>query len=81
MGLITKNGQIHITPSKKGKQKGFVTKNGHISTLIPYLPAVVVAVEEEEAEGYGNAVMGVASGNISTVMGVATANISKVNGA
>ena len=30
--------------------------------------------------GYGNAVMGVASGNISAVTGVATANISKVNG-
>ena len=32
------------------------------------------------AAGYGNAVLGVASGNISTVNGVATANISKVNG-
>ena len=80
MGMITKNGHIYIGNSKKGgKQKGFVTKNGHISILIPHLPTVVV-VEEEEAEGYGNAVMGVASGNISTVMGVATANVSKVNG-
>ena len=77
MALITKNGQIHITPTntKKGKQKGFITKNGQISTLIPYLPKDVVA-----PTGYGNTVMGVASGNISTVMGVATANISKVNG-
>ena len=30
--------------------------------------------------GYGNSVMGVASGNISKINGVATANISKVNG-
>ena len=37
-------------------------------------------VEEEEADGYGNTVMGVASGNISTVMGIATANVSKVMG-
>ena len=76
MAFTTKNGQINIVTTKKGKQKGFVTKNGQISTLIPYLPADV----EEVVTGYGNAVMGVASGNISTVMGVATANISKVNG-
>ena len=31
--------------------------------------------------GYGNGVMGVASGNISKINGIATANISKVNGA
>ena len=65
MSMIVKNGQIHPIP----------TKNGQISTLIPYLPKDVVA-----PTGYGNAVMGVTSGNISTVMGVATANISKVNG-
>ena len=35
---------------------------------------------EEAAEGYGNAVMGVAAGSISTVMGVARANVSKVVG-
>ena len=77
MGMITKNGQIHPIPTKKGKQKGLITKNGQISTLIPYLPADVVVTEEE---GYGQAVMGVAAGSISTVMGVATANISKLNG-
>ena len=33
------------------------------------------------AAGYGNSVMGVASGNISKINGIATANISKVNGA
>jgi hypothetical protein len=76
MSMIVKNGQIHPIPAKKdNKQKGFINKNGQISTLIPYLPKDVVA-----PTGYGNTVMGVASGNISTVMGVATANISKVNG-
>tara|TARA_R110000765_G_scaffold165073_1_gene270120 strand:- start:45 stop:296 length:252 start_codon:yes stop_codon:yes gene_type:complete len=82
MALITKNGQIHPIPVKKGKQKGFITKNGQISTLIPYLPAGVVVVEEEEEESddYGHIVMGVASANIGKVMGVATANISKVIG-
>ena len=78
MAFTTKNGQINIVTTKKGKQKGFVTKNGQISTLIPYQPADVEEVVTPT--GYGNAVMGVASGNISTVMGVATANISKVNG-
>ena len=78
MGLITKNGQIHITPSKKGKQKGLVTQNGQISTLIPYLPADVVVAEEEDL-GF-SAVKGVAVGSIAAVMGVAKANISKVNG-
>ena len=78
MGIIIKNGKIHPIPSKKGKQKGLITKNGHISTLIPYLPADVVV--EEEDEGYGSSVLGVSSGAIGAVMGVATANISKVNG-
>ena len=80
MALITKNGQIHLIPTKKGKQKGFITKNGQISTLIPYRPADVVAEEEEESDDYGHIVMGVASANIGKVMGVATANISKVIG-
>ena len=83
MALITKNGQIHLIPTKKGKQKGFITKNGQISTLIPYRPADVVAEEEEEEEesdDYGHIVMGVASANIGKVMGVATANIGKVIG-
>ena len=44
MALITKNGQIHPIPTKKGKQKGLITKNGEISTLIPYLPIVVVKI-------------------------------------
>ena len=37
-------------------------------------------VNYEEVSGYGNTVMGVPSGDISSVNGVATANISKVNG-
>mgnify|MGYP003134663608 CR=1 FL=1 len=78
MALVTKNGQIHITPSKKGKQKGLVTKNGQISTLIPYLPADVVADESTDL-GF-SAVNGVAVGSIAAVSGVAKASISKVNG-
>lgn len=78
MALVTKNGQIHITPSKKGKQKGLVTKNGQISTLIPYLPADVVADESTDL-GF-SAVNGVAVGSIKAVSGVAKANISKVMG-
>ena len=77
MGMITKNGQIHI-PTKKGKQKGLVTKNGQISTLIPYLPADVV-VDESTDLGF-SAVNGVAVGSIAAVSGVAKANISKVSG-
>jgi hypothetical protein len=79
MALITKNGQIHLIPTKTGKQKGLITKNGQISTLIPYLPADVV-VEEETGDDYGHIVMGVAVANIAKVNGVATANISKVIG-
>ena len=74
MPLITKNGQIHPIPSKKGKQRGLITKNGQISTLVPYVPTPITIT------GYTHTVMGVASANISTVMGVATANVSKVNG-
>ena len=80
MGLITKNGLIHITPSKKGKQKGFITNNGEISIFIPYLPADVVVVEEEETDLGFSAVSGVAVGSVSAVMGVAKASISKING-
>tara|TARA_R100000008_G_C3420869_1_gene84815 strand:- start:32 stop:259 length:228 start_codon:yes stop_codon:yes gene_type:complete len=71
--LITKNGKIHI-PALKNKRKGLVTKNGQIVIPLntPFEPVVTT--------GYGNAVMGVAAGSISTVMGVATANVSKVNG-
>ena len=82
MALITKNGQIHPIPTKKGKQKGLITKNGEISTLIPYLPIVVVVEEEEEEEtdlGF-SAVSGVAVASVSAVMGVAKASISKVSG-
>ena len=79
MAMIHKNGQIHITNSPKGgKQKGFIHKNGQISTLIPYLPADVVADESTDL-GF-SAVMGVAVDNVSTVMGVAKASISKVMG-
>ena len=81
MSLITKNGQIHI-PSKikRGRQKGLVTKNGQISTLIPYLPADVVAAEEESSDLGFSAVSGVAVGSIAAVSGVAKASISKVMG-
>ena len=75
MALITKNGQIHHIPTKKGKQKGLVTKNGQISTLIPYLPADVVETGPTIAN-----VMGVALASIANVMGVASANISNVIG-
>ena len=81
MALITKNGQIHPIPTKKGKQKGLTTKNGQISTLIPYLPIVVVEEEEEEETDLGfSALSGVAVASVSAVMGVAKASISKVSG-
>ena len=80
MGMITKNGQIHPIPTKKGKQKGLITQDGHISTLIPYLPADVVVTEEEETDLGFSAVSGVAVASVSAVMGVAKASISKVNG-
>ena len=80
MGMITKNGTIHPIPTKKGKQKGLITKNGQISTLIPYLPVVVVAEEEEETDLGFSAVSGVAVASVSAVMGVAKASISKVSG-
>ena len=76
MGMITRNGQILNIPTKKGKQKGLITVNGQVSTLIPYRPADVTTA----VTGYGHTVMGVTSGNISTVMGVATADIDKVVG-
>ena len=79
MALTTKNGQINIVTTKKGKQKGFVTKNGQISTLIPYQPADVVAAAPS-ADPTIATVMGVALASISTVMGVASANISTVMG-
>ena len=78
MALVTKNRQIHITPSKKGKQKGLVTKNGQISTLIPYLPADVV--DAPAAGPTITNVLGVALASISNVTGVASANISNVLG-
>tara|TARA_R100000742_G_C4179564_1_gene15146 strand:- start:39 stop:284 length:246 start_codon:yes stop_codon:yes gene_type:complete len=80
MAFTTKNGQINIVTTKKGKQKGFVTKNGQISILIPYLPADVVAVVEEETDLGFSAVSGVAVGSVSAVNGVAKASISKVSG-
>ena len=80
MGLITKNGRIHIINSPKGgKQKaGFVTKNGRLSILIPYKPADVVA--DEAADLGFSAVNGVAVGSVAAVSGVAKASISKVSG-
>tara|TARA_B100001094_G_scaffold304073_1_gene332684 strand:+ start:4789 stop:5037 length:249 start_codon:yes stop_codon:yes gene_type:complete len=78
MALITKNGQIHHIPTKKGKQKGLVTKNGQISTLVPYLPADVV--DPIVTGPTISTVMGVALASISSVMGVASANISNVMG-
>ena len=80
MGIITKNGQINPIPVKKGKQKGFVTKNGRISTLIPYLPADVVEEAPSVATAKISNVVGVAFASISNVMGVASANISNVIG-
>ena len=80
MALITKNGQIYPIPTKKGKQKGLITKNGQISTLIPYLPVVVVVEEEEEADLGFSTINGVAVASVSAVIGVAKASISKVSG-
>ena len=48
------------------------------SLRVGYLYALVTY--EEAADGYGNSVMGVASGDIAKINGIATANISKVNG-
>ena len=78
MAFTTKNGQISVIPSRKGKQKGLVTKNGQMSTLIPYLPADVVVPDVTGPTI--STVMGVALADISTVMGVASANISTVMG-
>ena len=39
-----------------------------------------IEVTYTEVTGYGNSVMGVASGNIGKINGIATANIGKVNG-
>ena len=77
MALITKNGQIHI-PTKTGKQKGFVTKNGQISILIPYAPADEVVTPTTTTNI--STVMGVALSSVSTVMGVASSNISTIMG-
>ena len=54
-------------PSKKGKQKGIITVNGQISTLIPYRPADVVAASDK---GTINAVSGVSVDSLARVMGV-----------
>ena len=78
MALITKNGQIHI-PTKTGKQKGFVTKNGQISILIPYAPADEVVTPTTTTTNIST-VMGVALSSVSTVMGVASSNISTIMG-
>ena len=78
MSITTKNGQVHHIPTRKGKQKGLVSKNGQISTLVPYLPVDVV--EETTTTDIINTVVGVALSSISTVMGVAKADISTVMG-
>ena len=80
MAFTTKNGQINVIPSRKGKQKGLVTKNGQISTLIPYLPADVVEEAPSVTTAKISNVAGVAFASISNVMGVASANISNVIG-
>ena len=56
-----------------------LTKNGTVSADVR-ITMVNLLVTYVEATGYGNAVMGVASANISEVNGVATANIAKVIG-
>ena len=55
-----------------------MTKNGTNEIYMSYLALEVTYTEA--AVGYGNDVLGVASGDISTINGVATADISKVNG-
>ena len=54
------------------------TKNGSIEVRLSYLALEVTYTAA--AVGYGNDVIGVDSGDISTINGIATANISKVNG-
>ena len=74
--IKTINGEVITTVVHTGDIKTF---DGQIFTVFG-IPDKIVAVAEEEAEGYGHTVMGVAAGSISTVMGIATANVSKVNG-
>ena len=52
-------------------------KDGTVEVLLSYL---ALEVTYTEAVGYGNNVIGVASGDISKINGIATADISKVNG-
>lgn len=56
------------------------TIEGQIFTVFGVPAKIIIPVVEEETEGYGHAVMGVAAGSIAAVMGVATANVSKVSG-
>ena len=79
MALITTNGQISAVSGRRGKQKGIITVNGQISTLIPYRPADVVAEDPSADLGF-SAVNGVAVGSIAAVSGIAKANIGKING-
>ena len=76
MSFITKNGKIHHIPSKTGKQKGFITKNGIIQPLIPYRPEDVVVTTGPTIAN----VIGVALANIANVSAVSVANISNVLG-
>ena len=57
-----------------------MTKNGASSTDVRVGMLNLLVTYVEAAVGYGNAVLGVASGDIGSINGIATANISKVNG-
>ena len=57
--------------------EGTIDKDGTVEVLLSYL---ALEVTYTEAVGYGNNVIGVASGDISKINGIATADISKVNG-
>ena len=75
--LKTINGQIVNTIGVNET----TTIEGQIFTVFGVPAKIIIpVVEEEETEGYGHAVMGVAAGSIAAVMGVATANVSKVSG-
>ena len=55
-----------------------ITKNGTVEIYLSYLALEVTYTAA--VVGYGNDVIGVASGDISKINGIATADISKVNG-
>ena len=61
-------------PSNTSQISGIYFANDTTAGNRPHLEYAV------SAAGYGNAVMGVASGDITAVNGIATANIAKING-